>query len=95
MVGLAEFDTLWGSLLPVAVYLGVNMIESQFVTPAVIGHTLMLNPFVVLLSVVFWVWLWGAPGGFIAIPTVLIAHAVIRHVVPGIGWGEGDSLRHW
>jgi predicted PurR-regulated permease PerM len=39
LVGLAEFDTLTGSLLPVAVYLGINVIEAQFVTPMVIGRT--------------------------------------------------------
>ena len=55
--GLAQFDTLSGSLLPPAVFLGINMIESQFVTPTVVGHRSMLNPFIVLLSVVFWIWL--------------------------------------
>ena len=44
MVGLAEFDTLGASLLPLAVYLVINMLEAQFVTPMVIGRTMTLNP---------------------------------------------------
>lgn len=93
MVGLAEFDTLGASLLPIAVYLGINMIEAQFVTPAVIGRTMTLNPFVVLLSLVFWIWLWGAIGGFIAIPALLVAYSVVRNILPGINWGVDDIDR--
>lgn len=90
MVGLAEYDTLGASLLPVAVYLGINMLESQFVTPMVIGRTMTLNPFVVVLALIFWIWLWGPLGGFIAIPALLVIYAVIRNIVPGINWGVDD-----
>ena len=93
MVGLAEFDTLAGSFLPVAIYLGINVIEAQFVTPMVIGRTMTLNPFVVVLALVFWIWLWGALGGFIAIPALLVVYAVIRNIVPGINWGVDEIDR--
>jgi predicted PurR-regulated permease PerM len=90
MVGLTEFDTLGASLLPVAVYLVINMLEAQFVTPMVIGRTMTLNPFVVMLALIFWIWLWGPLGGFIAIPALLVLYAVIRNIVPGINWGVDD-----
>jgi predicted PurR-regulated permease PerM len=93
MVGLAEFDTLGGSLLPVAVYLGINMLEAQFVTPMVIGRTMTLNPFIVVLALIFWIWLWGPLGGFIAIPAILIVYSVVRNIVPGINWGVDDFDR--
>ncbi len=87
-IGLAEFDTFGGSLLPVVVYLAINMVEAQFVTPMVIGRTMTLNPLVVLLALVFWIWLWGPLGGFIAIPALLVAYAVVRNIVPGLNWGD-------
>ena len=87
-IGLTEFDTLGGSLLPVFVFLAINMAEGQFVTPMVIGRTMTLNPLVVLLALVFWIWLWGPLGGFIAIPALLVAYAVVRNVVPGLNWGD-------
>ncbi len=90
MVGLTEFDTLSASLLPVAVYLIINMLEAQFVTPMVIGRTMTLNPFVVVLALIFWIWLWGPLGGFIAIPALLVLYAVIRNIVPGINRGVDD-----
>lgn len=90
LVGLTEFDTPGASLLPVAVYLVINMLEAQFVTPMVIGRTMTLNPFVVMLALIFWIWLWGPLGGFIAIPALLVLYAVIRNIVPGINWGVDD-----
>ena len=57
-------------------------------TPMVIGRALTLNPFVVVLALVFWIWLWGPLGGFIAIPALLIAYAVIRNMFPGFQWAE-------
>lgn len=88
-VGLAEFDHLGGALLPPLLYLAINGIEAQLVTPLVIGRTMTLNPFVVLLALAFWIWLWGPLGGFIAIPALLIVFAMIRNFVPGADfWTE-------
>ncbi len=87
MVGLAEFDSLAGSLLPVSAYLIINLAEAQFITPMVIGRTMTLNPFMVVLALIFWIWLWGPLGGFVAIPALLVVYAVVRNIVPGINWG--------
>ncbi len=81
-VGLASYDTLSAALVPPLAYLAVNMIEAQFATPAVLGRTLTLNPFTVLLALTFWIWMWGPVGGFVAIPILLIFIAIIRNVVP-------------
>ena len=82
-IGLATFDTISGSLMPPLIYLALNLIEAQFVTPMVIGRTLTLNPFLVLLALAFWIWIWGPIGGFVAIPALLIIFAVTRNILPG------------
>lgn len=87
-VGLVTFDTITGSLMPPLVYLSLNMIEAQFVTPMVIGRTMTLNPFVVLLALTFWIWIWGPVGGFVAIPALLVTFAVARNVIPGLGFQQ-------
>lgn len=89
LVGLTEFDTLGGSLVPVFLYLAINLVEAQFVTPMVVGRTMTLNPFIVVLALIFWIWLWGPLGGFIAIPALLVVYSILRNIVPGIDWG-GD-----
>jgi predicted PurR-regulated permease PerM len=87
-VGLVTFDTITGSLMPPLVYLSLNMIEAQFVTPMVIGRTMTLNPFVVLLALTFWIWIWGPVGGFVAIPALLVTFAVARNIIPGLGFQQ-------
>jgi predicted PurR-regulated permease PerM len=83
VVGLGTFDTLTGALMPPLVYLSINLMEAQIVTPMVIGRTLTLNPFAVLLALAFWIWIWGPIGGFVAIPAVLIVIAIARNLIPG------------
>ncbi|WP_173934120.1 AI-2E family transporter [Chelativorans sp. Marseille-P2723] len=92
-VGLASFETLWGSLIPPLIYLTLNGIEAQFVTPLVIGRRMTLNPFLVFLAVTFWIWLWGPVGGFIAIPALLVLFAVARNLLPGFEWALSEERR--
>ena len=61
---------------PAAVYLAMNATEGQFVTPALVGRTLRVNPLLVFLSLVFFLWLWGPLGGFVAIPLLVWVLAV-------------------
>jgi predicted PurR-regulated permease PerM len=91
IVGLTEFDTLAGALIPPLIYQAINVTEQQFITPVVLGHTLTLNPFAVVLALVFWVWLWGPLGGFIAIPALLVCYAVMRNIFPGVGWADSEA----
>lgn len=68
-------------ILPPSIYLGLHFIESQFVTTHVLGVTMTMNPFLVFLSLAFWIWLWGPIGGFIAVPSLLIIYALLRNTV--------------
>ncbi len=57
--------------LPVATYVLLNTMEGQFITPALVGQHLQVNALAVFLSLVFWMWLWGPLGGFVAIPLLV------------------------
>ncbi len=86
-VGVITFNTIGATLLPVIVFLGLHLAESQFVTPTVLGRTLTLNPFIIFLALAFWIWIWGPIGGFIAVPALLIAYAIASNILPGVEWG--------
>ena len=49
----------------------VQLIMGNAVDPALQGSALQLSETVVLLSVVFWGWLWGIGGAFIAVPLTI------------------------
>jgi len=56
------------------VLVGLGVIEftmGNAVDPALQGRALQLSETVVLLSVVFWGWLWGIGGAFIAVPLTI------------------------
>src|SRR5262249_25834856 len=65
MVGLVTFPTLTHALLAPLLFLALATLEGHFVTPAIMGHRLTLNPLTVFLSLVFWTWLWGPVGAFL------------------------------
>ena len=72
VVGLTEFDTLGQALLAPAIYLGANGVEANFVTPAMVGRQVSLNPVVVLLAIFLGGWLWGIGGIFLAVPMLIV-----------------------
>ncbi|MBE7732306.1 AI-2E family transporter [Devosia faecipullorum] len=81
-VGLGTQTDLLAILLPVICYASINFVEGQIFTPHFIGRTLTLNPFIIFLSITFWIWAWGPVGGLVAVPTLLIAQSIIAHALP-------------
>ena len=77
VTGIVVFDGP-ASFVPALVYFMMNATEAQFVTPALVGRTLSVNPLLVFLSLVFWLWLWGPIGGIIAIPILIWSLAVFK-----------------
>ncbi|MBV9392528.1 MAG: AI-2E family transporter [Verrucomicrobia bacterium] len=71
MVGLAsliQFDNVGYACLAPLLYLALNSLESNFVTPNILGRWMTLNPVGIFLSFLFWGWLWGVPGMLLAVP---------------------------
>jgi len=69
-------------LLPMALYFGINFIEGNFVTPNLLGRTMTINPFMIFLSLTFWIWAWGPVGGLIAVPSLLVLYSIVTHILP-------------
>jgi len=83
MVGLLTFDTMWKELLPPAWYLLLHLLESNLVTPVLLGRRLTLNPVVIFVSLIFWTWLWGVPGALLSVP-LLVSIKVVCDRVPAM-----------
>ena len=83
-VGLLTFDTsLWQALLPPAWYLLLHLLETNLVTPVLLGRRFTLNPVVIFVSLIFWTWLWGVPGALLSLP-ILVSIKVISDHVPAM-----------
>jgi predicted PurR-regulated permease PerM len=82
MVGLVTFTTLAHALVAPLIFLALATLEGHFLTPGIMGKRLTLNPLTVFLSLVFWTWLWGPVGAFLAVPLLIVALVVIGHLFP-------------
>ncbi|WP_423067363.1 AI-2E family transporter [Devosia sp. CN2-171] len=82
LAGLGTGGGLGAAMLPVGLYWAVNFVEGNFVTPNLLGATMTVNPFLIFLSLTFWLWAWGPIGGLIAVPSLLIVLSVITHILP-------------
>jgi predicted PurR-regulated permease PerM len=82
LVGLVAFPTLGQAILPPLLYLAMGTAEGHFITPGIMGRQLTLHPLTVFLSLVFWTWLWGPVGAFLAVPLLILGVVVAAHVFP-------------
>ncbi|MBW8809285.1 MAG: AI-2E family transporter [Lysobacter sp.] len=88
LMGLVAFDELWPSLLPVGLYLLLHTIESQAVTPIVLGRRMRLSPLVLILALMFFGWLWGIIGLLLAVPMLVCVKLVLARIEGLEGWSK-------
>lgn len=81
-VSLITFESLPQAIWPPLAYLVLNSIEGTLVTPMILGKKFHLNPFIVLLWIMLWTWLWGVPGGLVAVPLLVILRIVLSRSRP-------------
>lgn len=90
IAGVTVFDGAMAAA-PAVIYLTMNMIEAQFVTPSLVGRSLSVNPLLVFLSLVLFMWLWGAIGAIVAIP-LLVWGLVITSDIRSLRRAEKERL---
>ena len=44
LAGMLTFDSLWGALLPPALYFGIHLLEGEALTPMLLARRFTLNP---------------------------------------------------
>jgi predicted PurR-regulated permease PerM len=82
LAGLLTIDTFWQAFLPAGLYLAIHLVEGEVVTPLLLARRFTLNPVLVILSLVFWFWMWGIPGAILSVPMLAIAKIVCDRIRP-------------
>lgn len=75
-----SYDSLGYAMVFPACYLVIATIEGNFITPMVMGHSLTLNPVIILLSLTFWGWMWGITGVILAVPILAAFKIFCAHI---------------
>lgn len=81
-VGLVTFPTLAHALAAPLLYGAFTTLEGHFITPGIVGRRLTLNPLTVFLALIFWSWLWGPAGAFLAVPLLIMGLVAVSHLFP-------------
>jgi predicted PurR-regulated permease PerM len=67
-VGTITHQSLWYGAATAGAFVCLTSAESYFITPMALSKSLQLSPLAVILSILFWGWMWGVLGGLLAAP---------------------------
>ena len=99
LIALVQYapDSYWPAVATALVLLAIQMAIGNFIAPRVMGEHLNLSPVAVLVSLLFWSWLWGPAGALLSVPVTAAVKIVCDNIGPlapvGVLLGSGRSLR--
>jgi predicted PurR-regulated permease PerM len=96
-LSLATFDD-WSAILAApGIVLVLHLIESQIISPWLVGRRLEMSPLAVFGGIALLGWMWGAVGAMIAVPLLILLYTFGQHIpvlsplATLIGPTEGDA----
>ncbi len=97
LVALVQFyPNYWPAVGTLAAVLTIQQLMGNVVAPKLMGDQLNLSPVVVLLSLLFWGWLWGFAGAVLSVPIASTIKIVCENVEPlrpiSIMMGSGRGM---
>ncbi len=78
-MALLQYGTLKDVLLVGGIYLALVSVQGNIVDPVFLGKQLRLSSTVVFLGSLFWYWVWGPVGLFLAVPLLSTARIACAH----------------
>ncbi len=99
LMGFIQFYPEPGRIIAVIISMvGIQAIIGNFIDPRLQASRLDISPIVILFSLVFWGWIWGIVGMFLAVPLTVIIQIICQNVpflFPlSILIGSGRKLKH-
>lgn len=87
LASLITFDDLARAAVPPLVFLGINLLEANLVSPKLVERWLKLNAVAAFLGVIVLWTLLGIPGALMAVPILVVVKVICDHVesLRGIG----------
>ncbi|TBR58725.1 AI-2E family transporter [Westiellopsis prolifica IICB1] len=79
-MAIALLDAPWKSLAVLGLYFFIQQTESNFITPIVMAHQVSLLPAITLIAQLFFAYLFGFLGLFLALPLTVVAKIWLEEV---------------
>jgi len=81
LMGFIQFYPVPGRIIAVIISMvGIQTIIGNFIDPRLQASRLDISPIVILFSLVFWGWIWGVVGMFLAVPLTVIVQIICQNV---------------
>jgi predicted PurR-regulated permease PerM len=74
------YPNLWMAGVVLFILALIQQVIGNFVEPKLMGENLNLSPVVILLSLVFWGWLWGITGALLSVPIAAAIKIVCENI---------------
>ncbi len=81
LLAFAVFADWWHLLATVGLFLALDLVAAYGVEPVAIGRRTGVSSMAMVVSAVFWTWLWGPPGLLLSTP-LTVCLAVLGRQVP-------------
>lgn len=85
------------AVITAVVVISIQMIIGNGIAPKVLGDQLNLSPVVVLLTLLFWGWLWGIAGALMSVPIAASIKIICENVplLHPISVMMGSGVSYW
>ncbi len=79
LYAIATTDNFWQPLAVIGMYVVIQQIEGNIITPNVVGSSVSINPLIALLAILFGGVVWGISGVILAIPAIAVVKIFLEH----------------
>ncbi len=79
-MALLQYGTVKDAAMVAAIYTGLVALQGNLVDPIFLGKQLRLNSLAVFLGSIFWFWIWGPVGLFLAVPLLSTIRIACSHI---------------
>ncbi len=80
LMALLQYGTLRDLVLVAAIYIALVSLQGNVVDPIFLGRQLRLSSIVVFVGSLFWFWIWGPVGLFLAVPLLSSIRIACAHI---------------
>ncbi|MCP4632396.1 MAG: AI-2E family transporter [candidate division Zixibacteria bacterium] len=82
LICFVQFGIGWKVVLAALFLSAIQMVMGNVIEPRIMGKRLNISPLVVILSLIFWGWLWGIPGMILAVPITAAIKIACENIDP-------------
>lgn len=79
LYALATADNWWQPLAVAGMYVVIQTLEGNIITPNIVGNSVSINPLIALLAILLGGFVWGISGIILAIPAIAIVKIILEH----------------